>query len=138
MDVLIDTNILIDFLDDRRVFSDEAGKIFQNSYEGKLKGYIAAHSIPDIFYILRKDYSVEARKEMLLGLCNTMEVVGIDKQKLVSSLLNTNFNDFEDCIHMECAKSVGAKYIVTRDPDDFANSDIPAISPQELLEKIDK
>jgi len=30
---------------------------------------MAAHSISNAFYILRKDYSVKERKEMLLGLC---------------------------------------------------------------------
>ncbi|MDR0515690.1 MAG: PIN domain-containing protein [Fibromonadaceae bacterium] len=82
-----------------------------------------------------KDYSVKERKEMLLGLCNIIDIVDIDKQKVIASLLNEDFSDFEDCLQMECAKRVNADYIVTRDLPDFSNSDIAAISPMDFISK---
>ncbi len=48
------------------------------------KGYIAAHSICNMFFISRKDFTVKERREILTNLCSIFEVEGIDKQKLLS------------------------------------------------------
>jgi predicted nucleic acid-binding protein len=66
MVILIDTNILIDFLEKREPFRQNAIRIIQKNIDKELVGCIAAHSIPNIFYILRKNYSVDERKAMLL------------------------------------------------------------------------
>ena len=87
-----------------------------------------------MFFILRKDYSIKDRREILSNLCMIFDVEGIDKAKLLSGLLNETFVDFEDCLQMECARSYGAEYIVTRNVSDYATSEIKAISPKEYLE----
>ncbi|MDE6232646.1 MAG: PIN domain-containing protein, partial [Lachnospiraceae bacterium] len=60
-------------------------------------------------------------------------VEGIDKSKLLSGLLNEDFTDFEDCLQMECAKSYGAEYIVTRNISDYKKSEVKAILPKDYL-----
>lgn len=101
--------------------------------EGNVKGYIAAHSISNMFFILRKDYTAKECREILVNLCKIFEVEGIDRAKLLSGLANEEFSDFEDCLQMECAKSCGAEYIVTRNVSDYSTSDIKAILPSEYL-----
>jgi hypothetical protein len=39
---------------------------------------------------------------------------------------------------MEWAKEFGAEYIVTRNIDDYKTSEIPAITPKECLEVLEK
>lgn len=75
---------------------------------------------------------------MLLGLCDFMEIAGIEKQQLVEALTNEVFGDMEDCLQTECAKSAGADYIITRNMDDFTGSPIPAILPEDFLKKLDE
>lgn len=87
-----------------------------------------------MFFILRKDYTAKERREILSNLYTIFEVEGIDKAKLLSGLANEEFSDFEDCLQMECAKSYGAAYIVTRNVSDYSTSDIKAILPSEYLE----
>ena len=55
--------------------------------------------------------------------------------KKLSALLqkDDNFSDFEDCLQMQCALSLRADYIVTRNVKDFAASEIPAVTPEEFL-----
>ena len=72
-----------------------------------------------MFYVLRKDYSIEERRKVLFNICLIFDVEGIDKAKLLAGLQNENFSDFEDCLQMECAKAYGAEYIVTRNVDDY-------------------
>ena len=73
------------------------------------------------------------RREILFNLCKIFNVEGIDKAKLLSGLENEEFIDFEDCLQMECAKSYGAEYIITRNVDDYKRSEVKAIMPREYI-----
>lgn len=131
--ILIDTNVLLDYLLEREPFFEDAKKVILSCTEGNTKGCIAAHSISNMFFILRKDYTAKERREILSSLCIIFDVEGIDKAKLLSGLANEEFSDFEDCLQMECAKSYGAEYIVTRNVSDYSVSDVKAILPSEYL-----
>ncbi|MBO4946340.1 MAG: PIN domain-containing protein [Lachnospiraceae bacterium] len=131
--ILIDTNVLLDYLLEREPFFDDAKKVILSCTEGNIKGCVAAHSISNMFFILRKDYTAKERREILLNLCTIFNIEGIDKAKLLSGLANEDFSDFEDCLQMECAKSYGAEYIVTRNVADYSTSEIKAILPSEYL-----
>lgn len=131
--ILIDTNILLDYLLERTPFFEDAKAVILSCVEGDTKGCIAAHSIPNMFFILRKEFDAKERRSILLDLCSIFEVEGIDKEKLISGLANERFSDFEDCLQMECAKSFGANYIVTRNVLDYSESEIKAIEPKDYL-----
>lgn len=131
--ILIDTNVLIDYLLEREPFFEDAKEVILSCVEGDTKGCIAAHSIPNMFFILRKDYNVKERREILSSLCTIFDVEGIDKEKLLVGLSNEDFSDFEDCLQMECAKSYEADYIVTRNINDYAKSEVKAIEPKDYL-----
>jgi citrate lyase synthetase len=107
----------------------ESGLLLQKCGEGKITGYVAAHSITNCFYILRKMFTTEERKRLLFELCGFMEIANVEKPHILNALQNERFDDFEDGVQLECAKAVGAEYIVTRNPVDYAHSDIPAVSP---------
>ena len=72
--ILIDTNVLLDYLLEREPFFEDAKGIMVSCAEGKVKGCIAAHSIPNIFFILRKDYNTKERREILSTLCSIFDV----------------------------------------------------------------
>lgn len=131
--ILVDTNVLLDYLLTREPFYEDAVKIIHACVDGEVKGCIAAHSISNMFFILRKDYDAKERREILCGLCSIFDVEGIDKSKLLSGLQNEDFSDFEDCLQMECAKAYGAEYIVTRNVNDYKMSEIKAILPKDYL-----
>lgn len=131
--ILIDTNVLLDYLLEREPFFNDAKNVILSCTDGETKGCIAAHSISNIFFILRKDYNLRERREILYNLCIIFDVEGIDKTKLLSGLTNEEFSDFEDCLQMECAKSYGAEYIVTRNKSDYSASEIRAVLPSEYL-----
>ena len=132
--ILVDTNVMLDYLLIREPFYEDAKKIVHACVEGTVKGCIAAHSISNMFFILRKDFNAKERREVLSSLCSIFDVEGIDKAKLLSGLQNEDFADFEDCLQMECAKAYNAEYIVTRDLDDYKTSEVQAILPKESLE----
>lgn len=133
MKILVDTNILVDYIVCRKPYSDDAENIMLLCKNNQVKGCIAAHTVMNLFYILRKEMSAEERKHLLLYISEFMEINGIDRYKIKNALNNSLFNDVEDCLQMECAKDFSADYIVTRNIKDFQNSDIPAILPDDFL-----
>ena len=136
MVILIDTNVIMDYFISREPFVDNADKILSLCFHQKCSGYIAVHSITNIFYILRGDFSTGKRKEMLMELCEFIEIAGIQKKQVIDALANEDFDDLEDRLQVECAMMVNADYIVTRDIADFSTSPIPAILPEDLLQKM--
>lgn len=98
MKILIDTNIMLDFLTERELFFDGADKIMQMCKKKEIEGVIAAHSIMNAFYILRKDFSVQDRREMLGDYMKLVTVAGIDGISIDRALQREDFSDVEDCL----------------------------------------
>ena len=135
MRVLVDTNIVLDYLLEREPYAESAKKIVVACKQQKVIGCIAAHTVSNMFFILRKTYSVEDRRTILKDICKLFDVEGIDRLKIIQALDNSDFKDFEDCLQMQCAKSFRADYILTRNLADYRDSEIACISPEEFCEK---
>lgn len=134
--VLIDTNIFIDVLQDRIPFTDNSQAVIGLVTQKKIKGAVAAHSITNLWYILRKTHSDEERRNYLLSLFELFDVVSIDKNRLVAALEKSDFKDFEDCLQDECAYAINADYIITRNAKDSESSMVKALTPEEFLENL--
>lgn len=133
--VLIDTNIILDMLEKREPFYESSNNVLSLCASKKIKGCIALHSISNIFYILRKNYSAENRRRLILGILKFLQVANVNHKNVQHALERNDFTDFEDCLQDECAAQNLADYIITRNIDDFSNSKIPAITPADFLEK---
>lgn len=138
MKVLVDTNVILDALMGRKEYYHNADKIIKLCADKKVIGVLAAHTIPNLFYILRKTMDIDTRRQVILDLCNIFDIDQIDKGKLLSAVQNRNFDDFEDCLQMECAVSCHADMIITRNVKDFTNSLISAVSPEDFLKEWEK
>ena len=101
----------------------------------KIEGHIAAHSVLNVFYILRRSHMPEQKRVMLLDICSFLHVVGVDKEKIMAALADSSFRNFEDCVQLQCASACRADYIITRNAKDFAAAGIPAIPPDEFCRR---
>lgn len=135
MVILVDTNIILDVIIRREPFVTESQKVLELCARQELKGYIAFHSVSNIFFILRKKFSNEERRLLLLGILKVLKVAGASHEKVLTALEQTDFEDFEDCLQEKCAEEVGAECIVTRNVEDYSNSLIPAETPYDFLGK---
>jgi len=52
--VLLDTNVVLDFLLDRVPFADAAATLWQANDAGKITAYVSAITPANVFYIARK------------------------------------------------------------------------------------
>ena len=131
--IFLDTNVVIDFLADRRPFSLLAAKIFNYSLQGKVKVYISAFSYNNIYYILRQSLTGSETIKLLDDLCDMTEIADVTRA-IIKKSLKTDFKDFEDAIQYNCALSIGRlDFIVTRNTKDFKKSTLPVLSPEEAI-----
>ena len=136
MVILIDTNIIIDALADREPYATDTKQIMEKCATREITGVLAAHSIPNLFYILRKEFSQEERRYLLKNLCKIFQVSELNEKRIIAALENEMFSDFEDGLQEECAVASMADYLVTRNPSDFKHSRIKVILPNEFLRKM--
>ena len=135
MTLLIDTNILLDYLDKRATYTPAIDEIYTKILSKQIHGVLAAHSITNLWYILRKDYSCAERRELLSSILEVFEISPLTKDKLVSAINRSDFKDFEDCLQDECAIHAKADCIVTRNVKDFVNAKTPVLTPEEFVKK---
>ena len=135
MKVLIDTNVILDVLCNRADFVEKSSKIWKYCEVGKIEGYISALSIPNIVYILRKELTPQKTQQIIQQIMMIFNVVDLRSSDLKNATEMLS-NDFEDAIQMSCASRIEADYIITRNIRDFINSEVIALKPSELLERI--
>ncbi|MDR0311106.1 MAG: PIN domain-containing protein [Acidobacteriota bacterium] len=134
MNVLIDTNVVIDVLAQREPFFEHSQLILLASEQRHLNGFVSASAITDIFYIASKFLKSKAVARELLKkhLIDTVKIATV-RDDIIYEALSAEWNDFEDCVQYFVGESIGADYIVTRNPEDFSVGTIKAVSPKELL-----
>ncbi len=136
MRVLIDTNIVLDFLLQREPFFQDAELLFQAIDAGQVIGYVTATTLTDIFYISRKHTrSVEQARQAVSETLTAMVICPIDRAVLESAF-NSGLVDFEDAVQMFGAVAQGLDVILTRDNKGFLSSPVSVLSIQELLQKL--
>ena len=132
MVVLIDTNVILNYITDREDrFRDSSKAVMDLCSQGKADGYIAFHSLSIIWYSLR--IPDEGKRMWLKDICKLLTVAGASHAQVLETIENVQFKDFEDCLQDECAKEISADFIVTRNIEDFRSSKVKAITPQDLL-----
>lgn len=130
---LLDTNIVIDFLTDRKPFSIVAAQLFDYSEKGKVKLHLTGVSYNNIYYILKKLTShketIRVLKEVA-DITNTIDTTG----DVIKKALDSEFKDFEDAIQYYTARTdKKIDCIVTRNIVDLKLSKIPVLTPEEAV-----
>ena len=134
MNVLIDTCVIIDALQSRKPFEQDAEAVFLAVANRRCVGYLTANSVTDIYYLMHKAlHSVEETKKVLgvlFSLFELLDTCGIDCRKALAS----NISDFEDAVMIEAAARAEIDCIVTRNGKDYVGAPMPVYSPAEFVE----
>lgn len=133
MKALIDTCIVIDFLEKREPFANEAYELFMELAKGSFAGYITSKSVSDVYYLIhRYTHNHEETIKRLMQLLSLLEVVDLSKEDVYNAFSN-GMKDYEDALVAESAKRHNLDYIVTRNKKDFSNSKVPSSNIKEFL-----
>jgi len=135
MNVLIDTNVVLDVLLKREPFFKHSQLVLLAAEKRHIRGHVSASAVTDIFYVagkfLKDTNAIYSLMKRLLT--RTLEVATVNRA-IISVALEAGWKDFEDCIQYAVGDSIAADYIVTRNPNDFVEKNIPVVTPDMLLD----
>lgn len=136
MNVLFDTNVVLDALLDRAPWSSAAVVLFDRVELGDLVGHLGATTITTIHYIARRNVGLGAADEMVRDLLRLFEVAPVNRAVLDGALV-LGFDDFEDAVLHESGRLAGARAVVTRDPSGFSSATLRVYDPDTLVAALD-
>ena len=136
MRVLIDTCVILDALQARKPFAEDANNIFLTAANHLFNGYISAKATTDIYYLThRHTHSDKDSREILnklLTIFDVLDTMGIDCRRAIPS----KTTDYEDAVMIETAIRSEIDCIVTRNTADYDNSPVAIYTPTEFLKII--
>ncbi len=135
MTLLIDANILLDVLMNRKEFVKESAIIWKLCETEQCKGYVSTLTFANMMYIMRKELTSEKIEEVFRKLNLIFEFVDFSSS-ILEKAVEMKWKDFEDAIQSATAEQVHADYIITRNVRDFVKSKVMAFTPSELLARI--
>jgi predicted nucleic acid-binding protein len=128
--VILDTNVIIDYLASRAPFYVSAGAIVDLIVRRECTGYITASGVTDIYYVLRKNLTNEACRSALRWLFRLFTVIPV-LQVDCETALGYPMEDYEDALVAVCANKTRADYIITRDEHFLKTENV--VSPSDFL-----
>ncbi len=135
MVLLIDTNIILDVLMNRKEFVKDSSMIWKLCETEQMKGYISCLTFANMIYIMRKELTPDKIEEVLQKLKLIFEITNFSSL-ILEKAVEMKWNDFEDAIQSATAEQIHADYIITRNVRDFTKSKVIAFTPTELLARI--
>jgi len=130
--VLIDVNVLLDVLQKREPFYATSAGLLAAVETGRVQGYVAAHSVTTLFYLIQKAQSSAQARATLTNLLQFIQIAPVN-QNTIEQALNLDYRDFEDAVQMICATQCKVDCLVTRNPKDFQPALLPVLQPVDFL-----
>ena len=127
--VLVDVNVVLDILLDRQPHAEASTAVWASVETGRLEGFLAAHAVTAIHYLIRKDLGSARAKRTLAMMLKVFHVAVVDGTVL-SEALELPMADFEDAVSAAAARWAGCDLIVTLDPKGFRGSPIRHLTPE--------
>ena len=134
--MLVDTNIVLDVLLDRKPFAEHAAQIFALIEESRIEGFLCATTVTTVDYLLGQTLSPKNTHSALQRLLDLFEVAPVNRPVLEQAL-RSDISDFEDAVLEQAGRLVAVDAIATRNVKDFRKSTVTIFDPAELLSTIE-
>ena len=130
--VLLDTNVVLDFLLKREPNYEYAQTIIKEIVNGNLQGYITVSMATDIFYLLQKTNGKTFALNSLADLLIILDVLTVYRDDVYSALCS-DWDDFEDALQAHVAVRCGIDAIITRNVKDYKKAkNIDVLFPHDF------
>lgn len=138
MKALIDTCVVIDFLQRREPFDKDAVQIMRLAAMNQFTGCITAKSATDIYYLNHR--ATHSNKESRTKLNQLLAIIGLldTSAEDIFHAISSDTSDFEDAVMIETAQRSGMDCIVTRNQKDYEKSPVTVYSPAEFLRLLEE
>jgi len=130
--LLLDLNVFLDVILDRRPDADVAAALWAAIERGQGQGMVPAHGVTTIFYLLEKARGAAFARDGVERLIRVFSVAPVD-DNVVRKALALAWSDFEDAVSAAAAEVSGCDALVTRDAYGYPNAALPVIDPAAAL-----
>ncbi len=135
-DAFIDTDVIIDYLTDRKPFSDSAEVIFSLIENRKIKGHTSALCFSNLYCLINQHLSRKMTISILKDLAGILNILKVDEDAVLNAL-ESDFKDFEDALQYFSASDYKRiDLIVTRNVKDYRYSHLPVMTPDTLIKTL--
>lgn len=133
MKILLDTCVIIDYLQGRKDFFPYAEEIFFAVANRICTGYVTAKSLTDIYYLMHHyTHNEEKSKALLKKILMIFEVLDTTATDCINAL-NCLTTDYADGVMIETAKRQKMDFIITRNTKDFQSSSVTVLNPNDFI-----
>ena len=132
MKVLLDTNVVLDVLLDRKPHVADAARIFRLVEEGRTTGLLCATTLTTLDYLLTQSLGRSDARTILARLLRLFEIAPVTRT-VIEGALRSEMGDFKDAVLVQAARQAGADAVVTRNVRDFARAACPVFDPRQFL-----
>jgi len=130
--VLLDTNVVLDVLLERRPHTAASAAIWTAVETGKAKGLLAAHAVKTVHYLVSRERGTAVGQRTLNTILRVLGVAPVDS-KVIQNAIALAWPDFEDAVTAAAAAQAGCDLIVTRDPRGFPHSPVTVLPPEAAV-----
>jgi len=96
--------------------------------------YTSSLIIANVHYFVAKTENSKQAKIKIDKLTSFIKILSVGEKEILESI-KSKFKDFEDSIQNSCASHNKMDLIVTRNVKDFKLSQLPILTPKELVVK---
>lgn len=138
MDLLIDTNVVLDMFLEREPFVEMSRRAISLSQKYAVKSFISASSVTDIYYIayrsLKNHQIVRKHFQTLFKFVGVVVVTPED----IHAAFALDWKDFEDSVQYAVATSNNFDGIVTRNMQGFDGNGVKIFTPEEICKYVEE
>ncbi len=132
MRVLVDTNVLLDVLAERKAFYPESMRVWTLAESDRLDAHVAAISFSNCYYLVRRYGGHRGAEKAVRLLRDVFTPVDLTA-RIITQAIDAGLGDFEDAIQFHSAIHAGAECVITRNPDHFPKAPLSILTPAEFL-----
>lgn len=132
--ILLDANVLLDFLLIRHESAEDTAKIIRRIEGGYLNGYLTLSIVQILGYWLAKEWKHQKAKDGLAVLLNHFDILDGNKP-VVRAALSSHMTDIEDALQYYTAIHHDVDLIISRDKQFKKNAlpVLPIYTPEEFV-----
>ncbi len=129
--VMVDLNVILDVLENRSEWVAESARVCALCAEGKVIGFVPAHALTTIYYIVRKRGNKALADKAIDWVLSVFKVAKCSGAEFKSARCS-EIDDFEDAVVAACSAAEKYDAIVTRNTAHFASAPVPVYEPSSF------
>jgi|AntRauTorckE6833_2_1112554.scaffolds.fasta_scaffold00200_11 predicted nucleic acid-binding protein len=132
MNILFDTNILLDTLLKREPHFKSSVFLIDLAEKRNISGWLGATTVTTLYYLLSRELNKSQADNLTQSLFKIFDVSPVNRTVLETAF-EAGFIDYEDGVLHQSALHSNLDGILTRNKKDFKKSKLPVYTPQELI-----